>query len=75
MPKKKRTELDRIADSLEKILVLALWERNVPQGKIAKTVIRKRSWVTSLVKGIPKGGSSNATKAQQKKPRKRAKAR
>jgi hypothetical protein len=73
MPQKKRTELDRIADSIEKLLVLELWAHGVPQGKIAKTVVRKRSWVTTLVKGIPKGASLNAKEAEAKEGKKQAK--
>jgi hypothetical protein len=73
MPRRKRKELDRIADSIEKLLVLELWQRGVPQGEIAKTVARQKSWVTSIVKGIPKGGYSNAAKAQVTKAKKRTK--
>ena len=59
MPKKK-SELDRIAETMDKLLALQLWSQGVSQEKIAKTVGRKTEWVNGLLKGIPKGGQKNA---------------
>jgi len=59
MPKKE-SQLDRIAESTEKLLVLELWSRGVAQETIAKSVGRKKEWVNLFLKGVPKGGKQNA---------------
>lgn len=69
---KKRGERDRAADLLEKILVFQLYALGVPQDKIARTVGRGKVWVNALLKGIPKGGQSDAGKEEAKKSRKRS---
>jgi hypothetical protein len=74
MPKK-RPELDRIADTIEKILVLQLWARGVSQEKIAKSVGKQIAWVNALLKGIPKGGQSHGSQSESKKAEKGKKSR
>jgi hypothetical protein len=64
MPKKK-SELDQLGETIDKLLVLELWERNVPQGKIAKAVSRSKSWVNDFLKVMPKGGQESGTKGKQ----------
>ncbi len=67
MPKKKTDEAgDKSVDILEKILVIQLHIIGVPQVKIAKIARKNRTWVNNLLKGIPKGGRSNADKKENK---------
>ena len=60
MPRTKKNEQDRAIDLLEKMLVFQLYTLDVTQPRIAKTVGKKTAWVNALVKGIHKGGKSNA---------------
>jgi hypothetical protein len=72
MPKKKRIEEDPNVDLLQKMLVFQLYTLKVPQERIAKTVGRQMAWVNDLLKGIPKGGKSDANQAKAKKAKKRS---
>ena len=69
MPKKKSPEEDANVDLLQKMLVFQLYTLGVPQERIAKTVGRQTAWVNELLKGIPKGGKSDANQAKTKKPK------
>lgn len=60
MPDKEDGEQKTLISLLEKILVFQLHALGVPQPRIAKTVGRQLNWVNDLVKGIPKGGKSDA---------------
>ena len=46
--KKKQIEL------LEKLIALQLFALGVPQGAIAKTVGKSKTWVNSLLRGVPR---------------------
>lgn len=72
MPKKKSLEEDASVDLLQKMLVFQLYTLGIPQERIAKTVGRQTVWVNNLVKGIPKGGKSDANQAKTKKAKGRS---
>ncbi len=67
MPKKKSLEEEANVDLLQKMLVFQLYTLGVPQERIAKTVGRQTAWVNDLLKGIPKGGKSDANQTKAKK--------
>jgi len=59
MAQPKPVQQDKTTLLLEKLLAVRLFELGATQEKIAKTVGRQKLWVTALVKGIPKKGSSD----------------
>lgn len=71
MPKKTRRNPDRAANLLEKLLVFQLYGLGASQDRIARAVGRQKVWVNELVKGLPKGGRSDAGEAQGKKAKRR----
>ena len=72
MPEKRGIEEDAKVDLLQKMLVLQLYALRVSQERIAKTVGRQKAWVNELLKGIPKGGKSDAKQAKAKKVKRRS---
>lgn len=58
---------DRTSELLEKLVVLQLHAMGISQDKIARVVGRQKLWVNSLLKGIPRGGSENGSKAEKKR--------
>jgi hypothetical protein len=61
-----RDNRDRTAELLEKLLVFQLYALGARQDRIAKAVGRQKAWVNELLKGLPKGGPSDATKPKKK---------
>ena len=72
MPKKRSVEEDANVDLLQKMLVFQLYTLGLPQERIAKTVGKQKAWVNDLLKGIPKGGKSDADQAKAKKTKRRS---
>jgi hypothetical protein len=72
MAKIKSLEEDAEVDLLQKMLVFQLYTLGVPQERIAKIVGRQTAWVNGLLKGIPKGGKSDASQAKAKKAKRRS---
>jgi hypothetical protein len=46
------------ADFLAKILAINMWSAGASQTAIARAVGKSKSWVNSLLKGVPKPKSS-----------------
>lgn len=60
MAGKKGNEQDRVIELLEKMLIFQLHALAVPQPRIARIVGKSTTWVNALLKGVRKGGKSNA---------------
>lgn len=46
---------DRVAELLEKLLVMQMHAMGATQDQIAKTVGRQKLWVNGLLKNVPRG--------------------
>jgi hypothetical protein len=64
VPKRIPNSPDRIVELLEKLLVFQMYALGAPQDRIAKAAGRQKAWVNGLVKGLRKGGPSNASETQ-----------
>jgi hypothetical protein len=67
MPPKKRSDVDKTPEILTKMLVFQLHAAGVAQERISKIVGRQTAWVNDLLKGLPKGGSTDGREAKAKK--------
>ena len=72
MSREKGIEEDASVDLLQKMLVFQLYTLGASQERIAKTVGRQKAWVNELLKGISKGGKSDAKEAKAKKAKRRS---
>lgn len=56
---------DQTEELLQKLLVLQLHALGTSQDKIARVVGRQKLWVNDLLKGIPRGASTNGAKKKR----------
>lgn len=72
MPKKP-AETNKQVELLEKLIALQLFDLGAPQGTIAKTVGKSKTWVNKLVRGVPKkGAKTDGKKKSRKKSKKKS---
>ncbi len=55
-------ETKKQIELLEKSIALQLFALGVPQSAIAKTVGKSKTWVNSLLRGVPKKGKTDGKK-------------
>lgn len=62
----KQTDMTRLGDLLEKLLVFQMHNMRMSQDRIAKAVGRKKAWVNNLLKGLPRGRRSDGERVKGK---------
>ena len=56
-----RSEREKEAELLEKVLLLQLYSLGATQSQIAGFMGKSKTWVNGLLRGLPKKGGANAS--------------